>query len=398
MAEASLSAEARPRASPSWTSRGTGSGRSPPNTWPTTAPRWSRSSPTSAPTGCGWPPPGRTGNRRHQPEPVLRKLQLLQEEHRPGHEPTRGPRHRAASGPPFRYRGQQLHARRDGQLGPRLRRICAGCARPHRAVDLHAGPDRAPRPLSRVRQPHGLASGFYYLSGYSESRVDPALRRLHRFHRARGWPHSRCWPPSTTGAGRGEGQHLDISQHEAAITFMAPGLVDYFASGQGHARGGQPLASLRPPRHLPHAPTTAAGERWIAIAVADDEQWEALLRLLGAAPASTRFATAVGRLEHAADQWTSMCRHWSRARDAAELTAALQAAGRGGLPGAELPGSPLGREPAGQRVLPVARPARRRTDALRRALVPTGDHREPPDARPQASASTPTRSSASCSA
>ena len=45
----------------------------------------------------------------------------------------------------------------------------------------------------------------------------------------------------------GKGQHLDISQYEASIHFLAPAIVDYMSSGNVMKPAGN-----RSQRHAPH--------------------------------------------------------------------------------------------------------------------------------------------------
>ena len=171
-------------------------------------------------------------------------------------------------------------------------------------------------------------SGFYYLSGYSASELAPPygaytdfiVPRMAAFALLAALDYRRR---------TGEGQHLDVSQHEAAIRFMAPALVDFFASG----RVMQPAAN-RSERYAPHGTYRCADdagrERWIAIAVADDHQWSALLETLGA-PAEPRYATVVARLEQPADL-DDFVQTLVSGRHATGLTAALQAAGVSAYP------------------------------------------------------------------
>ncbi|HEY8155493.1 MAG TPA: CoA transferase [Myxococcota bacterium] len=76
----------------------------------------------------------------------------------------------------------------------------------------------------------------------------------------------------------GEGQHIDLAQAEASIHFLAPAILDYQVSGRLARRTGN-----LDPRMTPHAVYPVRGEdRWIAIAVEDDEQRRALGEILGA--------------------------------------------------------------------------------------------------------------------
>ena len=89
-------------------------------------------------------------------------------------------------------------------------------------------------------------------------------------------------------------------------------------------------SSNRSERYAPHGAYRCAdsegGERWIAIAVADDAEWGALVETLAAAPPSPHLATTIGRLEHPQelDDYVQAA-VGRRRRD--ELVTALQTAG-----------------------------------------------------------------------
>ncbi|HYL57492.1 MAG TPA: CoA transferase, partial [Candidatus Acidoferrales bacterium] len=128
----------------------------------------------------------------------------------------------------------------------------------------------------------------------------------------------------------GRGQYIDMSQYEAAMQNLAPALIDYFASGR--VLGPKANASER---YAPHGAYRCAdedgNERWIAIAVADDAQWRAMLTALDAKSTDTRFASAAGRMNNPAalDEFVNSM---TRTRSAHELTTALQAAGVAAYP------------------------------------------------------------------
>ena len=70
----------------------------------------------------------------------------------------------------------------------------------------------------------------------------------------------------------GEGQHLDFSQMEAAVHFLAPALLEMQATGEQRTRRGNLDDDM-----VPHGVYPALGaDRWIAIAVEGDEQWRSL--------------------------------------------------------------------------------------------------------------------------
>jgi benzylsuccinate CoA-transferase BbsF subunit len=128
----------------------------------------------------------------------------------------------------------------------------------------------------------------------------------------------------------GRGQYIDMSQYEAALHNLAPALVDYFATGRIAGPAGN-----RSERYAPHGAYRCADidgqERWIALAVATDEQWHAMLAVLEHSTADTRFSTIAARLEsrESLDEFVGGA---VRNRDADALAGALQAAGVSAYP------------------------------------------------------------------
>lgn len=107
----------------------------------------------------------------------------------------------------------------------------------------------------------------------------------------------------------GEGQYLDISQFEAMFLYLQPQLI-------GHQLGDPSVQRLgnRSLTAAPHGVYPLAGEdRWVAIAVQSDREWERLHALLptdarerfsAALPLSERLAV-VDELDRAIAAWTS---------------------------------------------------------------------------------------------
>ena len=65
------------------------------------------------------------------------------------------------------------------------------------------------------------------------------------------------------------------------------------------------MVGNRSERYAPHGAYRCADEdgheRWIAIAVANDEQWRALIELMGNPPVDARFASTLGRFHGQAE-------------------------------------------------------------------------------------------------
>jgi benzylsuccinate CoA-transferase BbsF subunit len=92
----------------------------------------------------------------------------------------------------------------------------------------------------------------------------------------------------------GEGQHIDLSQAEAALHFLAPAILDYTVNGATPTRDGNRDREL-----APHGVYPCAGDdRWLALAARDDRDWRALCEVMGepALADDARYATASARL------------------------------------------------------------------------------------------------------
>jgi benzylsuccinate CoA-transferase BbsF subunit len=94
----------------------------------------------------------------------------------------------------------------------------------------------------------------------------------------------------------GRGRHLDVSQIEAGVYSLSEWIVRASAGGESAARAGN-----RAPGAAPHGVYPCAGDdAWIAIAVSRDDEWSALVAVLGdpAWARDARFAGAAGREAH----------------------------------------------------------------------------------------------------
>lgn len=122
----------------------------------------------------------------------------------------------------------------------------------------------------------------------------------------------------------GEGQHIDMSQAESALHFLAPALLDVLVNDHVPTRRGN-----RDERFAPHGCYPTRGEdRWIAVVARNALEWEALCELLGKPELASdaRFATGANRLEHG-DELDSELSQLTLAWSAGDLEHALQARG-----------------------------------------------------------------------
>lgn len=122
----------------------------------------------------------------------------------------------------------------------------------------------------------------------------------------------------------GKGQYIDLAQYEASIHFLGPLFLDYQANKKIMTRQGN-----RSPCACPHGVFPAKGEdRWIAIAVFSDSEWENLCQVMGN-PAWTckeGFATFKGR-KFSENEIERHLSDWSKNYEAYELMRRLQKAG-----------------------------------------------------------------------
>jgi crotonobetainyl-CoA:carnitine CoA-transferase CaiB-like acyl-CoA transferase len=122
----------------------------------------------------------------------------------------------------------------------------------------------------------------------------------------------------------GAGQHIDISQMEASIHFLAPALLDYEVNGHILEPDGN-----RDPAMAPHGVFRCAGdERWVAIAVQDDAQWRVLCEVMHQSDlaADQRYATLAGRKRHE-DAIEREIEQWTASRSAEQVQDELIARG-----------------------------------------------------------------------
>ncbi|MFN8041418.1 MAG: CoA transferase [Acidimicrobiales bacterium] len=130
----------------------------------------------------------------------------------------------------------------------------------------------------------------------------------------------------------GRGVHLDLSQVEAAVWSLTPWFEHLAATGEVVERDGN-----RHPVAVPHGVFPCRGDdRWLALAVHDDEDWERLVEAAGAeAGLAPLGATATERRARVDDVEAAVAA-WTACHDATELAERLQAAGLEAVPVADL--------------------------------------------------------------
>jgi crotonobetainyl-CoA:carnitine CoA-transferase CaiB-like acyl-CoA transferase len=125
----------------------------------------------------------------------------------------------------------------------------------------------------------------------------------------------------------GEGCYIDISQVESGILFQSAELADYFAQGTIVQRMGNADRQMAPHGVYPCQPDGSA-ERFVAIAVRDEADWQRLAAAIGRADlaAEDRLRTAPGR-RACQGELDAIIAEWTRGQRAEQVQERLQAAG-----------------------------------------------------------------------
>ena len=123
----------------------------------------------------------------------------------------------------------------------------------------------------------------------------------------------------------GEGRHLDLSQLETSMHFLAPYLLDYTANGREQERQGN-----RDPGAAPHGVYPCSGEdRWLALACLTEWHWQALLAIAepdGGPLHAASFGTLLNRKANE-DELDSLIAQWTSRHEQRLLMQLLQEAG-----------------------------------------------------------------------
>lgn len=122
----------------------------------------------------------------------------------------------------------------------------------------------------------------------------------------------------------GKGLYLDQSQYESGLQFLLPTLMDYRINGNIFNRNGNRL-----PYAAPHGVYRCRGEdRWVAIAVFNDEDWQTFCKVIGDPDwcHEARFATLLGRKqnEDELDKWVEQ---WTVGHEDQEIEKRMQSEG-----------------------------------------------------------------------
>jgi crotonobetainyl-CoA:carnitine CoA-transferase CaiB-like acyl-CoA transferase len=166
-------------------------------------------------------------------------------------------------------------------------------------------------------------SGFYHVTGYPDSGPMPMYGAYTDFVVCR-FAGIALLAALEYRQRTGAGQHIDLSQYEASLHMLTPMLLDYTVNDRLTQRTGNHCS-----RAAPHGIYRCKGEdRWCAIAVTNEAEWQAFCQVLGRPgwSRSSAFATLAARLQHR----TALDRHietWTQRLPSFTVMELLQAAG-----------------------------------------------------------------------
>jgi benzylsuccinate CoA-transferase BbsF subunit len=122
----------------------------------------------------------------------------------------------------------------------------------------------------------------------------------------------------------GKGQYIDLAMLEASVHLASPVVMDYTVNGRIQNRMGN-----RCPGAAPHGVYPCnEHERWVAIAVFSDKEWQALCKVMGnpELTKSPKFDTQLHRTENQ-DELDRLMGEWTVNHTPEEIMAELQAVG-----------------------------------------------------------------------
>lgn len=123
----------------------------------------------------------------------------------------------------------------------------------------------------------------------------------------------------------GRGQYIDISQFEGGATFLSTAILDYYNNGRvAEANGNADEYAA------PHGVYQCLGDdRWVAIAVFTEEQWQRFCQVLGNTCSwvnNAEFATLQLRKKNEGEL-NSLIVEWTSTKESEDIMRQMQAAG-----------------------------------------------------------------------
>lgn len=133
----------------------------------------------------------------------------------------------------------------------------------------------------------------------------------------------------------GQGQYIDMSQLEATVCLMGEAILEHELNGRVLGPMGNHRQGV-----APHSIYPCRGEdRWVAVAVATEEEWQGLCRALGNPPwaQGEKFSHPPSRWEHR-EELDHRVAEWTRQHTPEEATEILQREGVAAAPVLDIEG------------------------------------------------------------
>ena len=121
-----------------------------------------------------------------------------------------------------------------------------------------------------------------------------------------------------------KGQYIDLPQHEAALNFVTPLMLNYAVNQRELTLTGNRCAYA-----APHGAYRCRGnDRWCAISVFTDEEWDSFCKVVGNPPwtKDSKFTTLLSRVENN-EELDCFVEEWTIHFTAEQVMAMMQAAG-----------------------------------------------------------------------
>lgn len=165
----------------------------------------------------------------------------------------------------------------------------------------------------------GAWGGLGWMTGYEDG---PPVEMRHVMDHAAGLHAALATTAALNQRRRtGQAQHVDLAAREVASAMIGDALV-LASLGQTPPRTGNGDPGMAPHGIYP----TAQPDRWLTIAVRNDNEWTSLVNVIGQGESLPQFATVQGRLQHSTDVDALLTR-WLEKLDAEQTAHRLQQAG-----------------------------------------------------------------------
>jgi benzylsuccinate CoA-transferase BbsF subunit len=180
--------------------------------------------------------------------------------------------------------------------------------------------------------PMGAAmAGLHYLAGYEDS--DPiAPGQAFTDYTVNPYVSSYALMAALHHRRRtGKGQYIDLSQYESIVSTAGTTVLEYTALGRVRPRTGNRSPNAAPQGVYPCKPIHIDGqmeERWCAISISTDEEWQALCGVIGRPELAEHpsYATFQARKDHE-DETDPIISEWTSDSLAEDVMQRLQQAG-----------------------------------------------------------------------